>query len=51
MNQTTAQAIVDMLNATNQFDLVVIASLISGYLLFFVLGFTAGTIIKLMKKA
>jgi hypothetical protein len=40
-----------VLTSIDDFDLTVIASLISGYLLFFSLGYIGATVAKVMKKA
>jgi hypothetical protein len=46
----TIEDIASILASINDFDPAIIASLMSGYLLMFVLGYGASTVIKLMKK-
>ena len=50
-SQPTLLDITEILQSLSDFDPVTIASFISGYLLFFTLGFIAGTVIKVMRRA
>lgn len=47
----TIEDLANLLGSLNEFDPVVISSLIAGYLLMFVLGYSAGTVIKLLKRS
>jgi hypothetical protein len=43
--------ITDLLTSLSEFDLVQISMFISSYLVFFIIGITAGSVVRLMKKA
>ena len=41
----------EVLNSINEFDPAIVASLIAAYLTFFIIGYSAGMVARIMKKA
>lgn len=50
-DEESIEAIINVLQSLNEFDVDYIAKVMGCYLLFFSLGYIAGTVIKLMKRA
>lgn len=49
--EVTIEDIAQILAAINDFDVTIVTMLICSFLIFFILGFTAGTVAKLLKRA